>query len=300
MSELDVRLAAFAWLRDREKTNGGIFLGTELQRGFEYEGRQITLKGATGIWSPQGFAIPISITTSKRGPYRLDDIGDDGLLTYAYRGTDPNHRDNVGLRKAYRTRTPLIYFKEVHDHRYQAIWPVIVLEDHPRSLFVRAAMEPAYAELTTSADLEDISLSPLDLRRYAWAQVRQRLHQGAFREMVITAYRKRCTVCRLAHPELLDAAHIIPDADDKGVPIVQNGLSLCKIHHAAFDNDIMGIDADHVVHISRRVLAEKDGPMLKHGLQELEGSAIILPARVADRPDRDRLARRFEQWRRAG
>jgi hypothetical protein len=56
-------------------------------------------------------------------------IGDDGLLTYAYRGTDPNHRDNVGLRKAYRTRTPLIYFKEVHDHRYQAIWPVIVLED---------------------------------------------------------------------------------------------------------------------------------------------------------------------------
>lgn len=96
------------------------------------------------------------------------------------------------------------------------------------------------------------------------------------------------------------AITLIPDADDKGVPIVQNGLSLCKIHHAAFDNDIMGIDPDHVVHISRKVLAEKDGPMLKHGLQELEGSAIILPARVADRPDRDRLARRFEQWRRAG
>jgi putative restriction endonuclease len=299
MSELDVRLAAFAWLRDREKYNGGIFLGTELQQGFEYQGRRIILKGATGIWFPRGFSMPISITTSLRGPYRLDDI-EDGILTYAYRGTNPDHRDNVGLRESCRTRTPLIYFKEVHDHHYQALWPMIVLDDHRGSLFVRASMEPAYAELGPDADPESIALSPLDVRRYALRQARQRLHQGAFREMVITAYRKRCTVCRLAHPELLDAAHIIADIDDTGVPIVQNGLSLCKIHHAAFDNDIMGIDADHVVHISRRVLAEKDGPMLKHGLQELDNRPIVLPARVADRPDRARLAERFARWQRAG
>ncbi len=299
MTEFDVRLDAFRWLRDKERTNGGIFLGTELAHGFPCDGRLVTLKGATGIWFPRGFAMPISITTSLRGPYRLDDIA-DGILTYAYRGTNPDHRDNVGLREACRTRTPLIYFKEVHDHHYQALWPMIVLDDHRGSLFVRASMEPAYAELGPDADPEDIELSPLDVRRYALRQARQRLHQGAFRELVISAYHERCTVCRLAHPELLDAAHIISDTDLLGTPIVQNGLSLCKIHHAAFDNDIMGIDPDHVVHISRRVLAEKDGPMLKHGLQELDGSSIILPARAAERPDRDRLARRFELWKQAG
>lgn len=296
MSEFDARLAAFAWLRDRGKSSGGIFPGSELVRGFEHEGRRITLKGATGIWFPQGFAIPISMTTRANGPYKLDDIGEDGVLTYAYRGVDPNHRDNVGLRRAGKTRTPLIYFREVANHHYQAIWPVIVIEDHPEDLCVRAVMEPAFANLGPDVDPSTIALSPLDLRRYAWTQTRQRLHQGAFRDLVITAYRQRCTVCRLAHPELLDAAHIIADSDDAGAPIVRNGLSLCKIHH----NDILGIDADHVVHISRTVLAEKDGPMLKHGLQELEGGTIILPTRVADRPDRDRLKRRFERWKLAG
>jgi putative restriction endonuclease len=299
VSELDVRIAAFAWLKEHGSDDGYVFPGTLLNRGFDYKGQRITLKGAAGIWFPQGFSIPISITTARNGPYRLDDIADDGLLTYAYRGTDPNHRDNVGLREAYRTRTPLIYFREVHDSNYQAIWPVIVLEDHSEGLYVRASMDPAYADLRPGVEPLAIEMSPLDLGRYAWAQTRQRLHQGAFRDIVITAYGHRCTICRLAHPELLDAAHIIPDADTRGTPIVQNGLSMCKIHHAAYDTDILGISPDYRVHISRRVLVEKDGPMLRHGLQELDGSPIILPSRTADRSDRDRLAHRYERWRTA-
>lgn len=300
MSELDVRIAAFTWLKAHGAANGDVFPGTMLNRGFTYQGQRITLKGAAGIWFPQGFSIPISITTALNGPYRLDDITDDGLLTYAYRGNDPEHRDNRGLREACRTRTPLIYFREVLDSHYQAMWPVIVLEDHAEGLFVRAAMDPAYADLRPSDDPLSINLSPLDLRRYAWIQTRQRLHQGAFRDIVITAYDHRCTVCRLRHVELLDAAHIIPDSDDRGTPVVQNGLSLCKIHHAAYDADILGISPDYQVHIGRRVLEEHDGPMLKHGLQELDGSHIILPTRLDDRPDRDRLAARFERWQAAG
>ncbi len=299
MPELDIRLAVFSWLRERGAANGGILPGAELNEGFIYQGRRITLKGASGIWFPQGFTVPLSITTALNGPYRLDDIADDGLLTYAYRGIDPNHRDNRGLREACRTRTPLVYFREVRQHNYQAIWPVIILEDQPESLLVRAAMDPAYADLRPDADPAAIDLSPLDLRRYAWTQTRQRLHQGAFRDIVITAYNCRCTVCRLGHNELLDAAHIIADNDVRGTPIVQNGLSLCKIHHAAFDSDIMGISPDYEVRISRKILEEHDGPMLRHGLQELDGTRIILPAKAADRPDPERLASRFDRWQQA-
>jgi putative restriction endonuclease len=294
--ELEVRIAAFAWLKDHGAVNGDVFLGTLLNRGFEYQGRRVTLKGAAGIWFPQGFTVPISITTALNGPYRLDDIADDGLLTYAYRGQDPHHRDNQGLREAFRTRTPLIYFREVHDSNYQAIWPVIILEDHPEDLFVRAALDPAYSDLRSDVDPLSINLSPIDLRRYAWTQTRQRLHQGAFRDLVVRAYGHRCTVCRIGHTELLDAAHIIPDTDDRGTPVVQNGLSLCKIHHAAYDTDILGISPDYRVRISRRVLEERDGPMLKHGLQELDGSHIVLPVRPVDRPDPERLGHRFEKW----
>jgi len=299
IDETAIRLHAFRWLQDREQWNGGIFLGQELNEGFQYQGRRITLKGPSGIWFPKNFSIPISITTSKNGPYDLDDIGDDGILVYAYQGTDREQRENRGLREAMRTRTPLIYFKEVHNHRYQAIWPVMILSDHPESLHVRAAVDPAYGEMRPGVAFEDTQLSPLDLRRYAWSQTRHRLHQGAFRELVVSAYDQRCAICRLNHPELLDAAHIIADSDDRGIPVVQNGLSLCKIHHAAYDQNILGVDADYTVHVREDILREKDGPMLKHGIQELNGSRLILPRRNADKPDQDRLAERFGMFRTA-
>lgn len=295
-SETSIRLAAFAWLKDQERWTGGIVDGRALNAGFPFEGRLITLKGQTGIWSPAGFSMPISITTSKKGPYDLDDIGDDGLLTYAYRGTDPMHRDNRGLREAMRTRTPLIYFKEVHGHRYQAIWPVIVLEDFPEQLCVRAAIDPAYANLQTGIEFGDVAASPLDLRRYAWRETRQRLHQGAFRDIVVSAYQERCAICRLNHAELLDAAHIIEDGDERGIPVVNNGLSLCKIHHAAYDKGILGVDTRYQVHIREDILREHDGPMLRHGLQELNGSSLTLPDKKKDWPDLDRLEERFERF----
>jgi hypothetical protein len=39
-----------------------------------------------------------------------DELSPDNLLTYRYRGTDPAHRDNLGLRLAMGPRAPLIYF----------------------------------------------------------------------------------------------------------------------------------------------------------------------------------------------
>ncbi len=298
-SETDLRLAVFKWLKDTEQFTGGVYRGIDLNKGINVAGRTLTLKGPTGIWKPAGFELPLSITTSKKGPYDLDEIGFDGLLTYAYRGTNSQHRDNVGLRDALRTRTPLIYFKEVHNHRYQAIWPVIVLEDHPESLYFRAAIDPAYENLRPGIEFTETAPSPLDVRRYAWANTRIRLHQGAFRDIVLEAYDCHCAICRLQHPELLDAAHIIPDNAEHGLPLVTNGLSLCKIHHAAYDQNILGVSPDYHVHIRQDILEEHDGPMLKHGLQELNGTALILPRRITDYPDRDKLEERFRLFRTA-
>jgi putative restriction endonuclease len=296
IDELAMRLKVFEWFRHRSEEAGGIFDGRELNAGINVAGHRITLKGQSGIWYPAGFSLPISITTAAHGPYRLDDIGDDGILTYAYRGQDSEHRDNRGLREAMRTRTPLVFFRGVHDHRYQAIWPLIIIDDDPAALCVQACLDPAYNEIGPGVSSSEITPSPIDLRRYAWGQTRHRLHQEAFRDIVVSAYDERCAICSLHHPELLDAAHIIADSDDRGEPIVQNGLSLCKIHHAAYDRGILGVSPDYLVRIRSDILEERDGPMLRHGLQELEGSMLLLPTRVADRPDKDRLALRFREF----
>ena len=59
---------------------------------------------------------------------------------------------------------------------------------------------------------------------------------------------------------------------------------------------MLGVSPDYRVAINRELLEEVDGPMLKHGLQEMHGRTLTLPARHADRPDRERLAWRWERF----
>ena len=73
-------------------------------------------------------------------------------------------------------------------------------------------------------------------------------------------------------------------------------MALCKIHHAAYDQDFLGVSPDYVFHINERLLADRDGPMLQFGLQAMNGKTLELPSRRDDRPDRDYLAERFARF----
>jgi putative restriction endonuclease len=84
--------------------------------------------------------------------------------------------------------------------------------------------------------------------------------------------------------------------NSSGEPVVPNGIRLSKIHHAAFDTHLIGIDPDYRLHVSERLLIQKDGLMLE-ALKRLNGEMIHLPTRAKDRPDRDRLALRFERFK---
>jgi putative restriction endonuclease len=132
-------------------------------------------------------------------------------------------------------------------------------------------------------------------RQYVFRETRVRVHQARFRARVVPAYRDRCAICRLKEPRLLDAAHIVGDREEEGEPVVSNGLSLCSIHHRAFDQDLVGVSPDYDVHVSRRLLEEEDGPMLEL-LKGFHGRTIEVPERRAWRPDRERLALRFERF----
>jgi putative restriction endonuclease len=165
--------------------------------------------------------------------------------------------------------------------------------------------EPASRQFVVALDLEQMErwatdgAIDLDLRRrYAVRVVRDRLHQPLFRARVLTAYEGKCAICRLRHIELLDAAHIRSD-EDGGAPVVPNGISTCKIHHAAYDSDLLGVNPDYRVLISEDVLEESDWPTLRYALQELHGSNLELPRQRAARPDRALLAERFDRFQRA-
>jgi len=235
---------------------------------------------------------------SERKPAAYDDqLDDDGVLAYRYRGTNPDHRDNVALRQAMAWQAPLIYFHGLVPGWYEAIWPVYVVGDDPAHLtFTVLAEDRAFAggqpEMGTPAAVEG-------RRRYVTTLVQHRLHQHAFRERVLLAYHDRCSICQLRHRELLDAAHILPDRHPRGEPLVANGLALCTLHHAAFDRHVLGVRPDLIVEVRQDVLHEADGPMLRHGLQGFQGARLQVPRRQEQQPNREFLAERYELFRRA-
>lgn len=302
--ELDarLRLTAFEFLRVESERLGTTELTRDLlARGFVFEGQRVPLLSPQGIFKPALLPeLPLSITTappSDRKPAAYDDrLEEDGLLAYRYRGSDPMHRDNVALRLAMLRNAPLVYFFGIVPGRYEAIWPVFVVGDDPHRLtFTVVAEDRAFAHM----DGTPVTPGEDARRRYVTTLVQRRLHQQAFRERVLLAYRGTCGICRLRHRELLDAAHILPDRHPRGAPIISNGLALCTLHHAAFDRQVLGVRPDLIVEVRRDILHEEDGPMLIHGLQGFDGARLLVPRREDDQPNRHFLAERYELFRRA-
>lgn len=292
MEDYQIRLAAFNWLKSQLKIRGETIPREVLRTQFYYKNTRIPLVSPQGIFKPKVCNLPLTIASTPEGPYD-DGLDYSGYLRYKYRGVDINHRDNVGLRKLMETNTPLIYLLGIVPGKYLPLWPVYIIGDDPENLTFTVAVDTELAIPKPDMIRSDEDNSR---RSYITSQIKVRLHQCSFREKVIRAYRQQCAFCRLKHVELLDAAHIIPDSDPLGKPIVTNGLSLCKIHHAAFDRFFIGVTPDYHIIIRKDILEEEDGPMLKYGLQEMHKKKIILPSSESDWPNPEFLGNRYNEF----
>jgi putative restriction endonuclease len=264
-----------------------------LDQGFPYRGRRVPFlqkfKGIHRAAAQEGPAA-LSIVTSANSPYDDEEIA-DGFL-YAYRAGAIDQSDNRALRAAHDLGVPLVYFVATRPGWYKPLYPSYVVADDPvarRVLVAPGRMVGPIDEREPVAP-ED----PLE-RRYAVRETRVRLHQARFRGRILVAYSSKCAICRLKETRLLDAAHIVGDLEHRGDPQIENGLSLCSIHHRAFDQDLVGVAPDYQVHVSPRLLDDEDGPMLEL-LKTFHQQSIELPRKHAWRPDPERLATRFERF----
>ena len=305
MNDAPFRRAAFDWLAAQAERYGEVLPRTLLADGFDCREERIRIVGPQGIFKPRAMQLPLSITTSPNSPYN-DAFGEDHLLRYRYRGADPSHPDNAGLRQAMKERAPLVYLHGLMPGRYLPVWPVYVVHDEPgRLTFTIAVDDATYANTQLDRALGIVAPRVAEteermlFRSYRTAAVQVRVHQGRFRERVLRAYREQCAFCSLRHEELLDAAHIVPDSEPEGEPTVRNGMALCKLHHAAFDRLFIGVTPDYVIKVREDILQEEDGPMLLHGLKGLHDRRILLPRVQKLRPARELLEIRHGQFRAA-
>jgi putative restriction endonuclease len=294
------RAAALAYVSNQSARLGGRVGLAELE-SFNFEGRRVPLiHRQRGIRKVPWLEAAVSIMTTfaprpDMRPYD-DGVGPDGYQRYKWRGNDPLAWDNIALRRAMEWERPLIWLYGVAPGLYAPIAPVWLVHEEPEQQQFVVAVDEAMRDQWTDV------FHPVDLvarRQYAEVVIRQRVHQRVFRQRVLIAYNSQCALCRLRHPELLDAAHIKEDADG-GEPVVPNGVSMCAIHHRAFDHNVIGIRPDYVLQVRPDVLEEHDGPTLRHSLQGLHGETLTVPASRRARPDRDLLEERFARFLRAG
>jgi putative restriction endonuclease len=139
--------------------------------------------------------------------------------------------------------------------------------------------------LPTKAEEEQFQLK--QRRQDATRKVRARPGQQRFSFNVLRRYGRKCAVCDIRVPEVLDAAHLVPDRR-QGSYDARNGVVFCAVHHRAFDAGLFGIEPDTL-----RIHYKANGP----GADSLRIDYETLE-HLPKKPHEEALQWRWERWQR--
>ncbi|BAZ47096.1 hypothetical protein NIES4102_41420 (plasmid) [Chondrocystis sp. NIES-4102] len=116
------------------------------------------------------------------------------------------------------------------------------------------------------------------------------VRDGAFRRIVTSVYGYRCAFCGMQvfnnQENIVDGAHIKPFSqfyDDR----INNGLSLCKNHHWAFDRFWFTINDDYTILVSDNL--HEDSPHATP-MKTFHGQSLLLPNNSSHHPRLDAIA----------
>ena len=302
-----LRTKAFASVSQLGREHG-LFAEREFKIGFSHDGHRMRLcHTQMGIYKPPLMRYLLSIRSvipksndrlySDQKTIQYQIYESHQAVDYDFMGTDPSANANQLLWEAYKYETPIIYFFGVARTLYQALYPAYIIDWDAKKLRCRVAF--GFPGL-------DKPKKPIDAsqRRYTMHMVQKQLHKTKFRLEVLKAYRNRCAMTGLQINRLLSAAKIVHRDDEKlGTTCIPNGLPLSSLHLSAFDANIIGVDPDYLIHVSKRKLEELkmkgfDGEkQVIDSLKALGKQKIQLPKNEAHKPSRDLLAMRFEQYK---
>lgn len=294
MSDDTIRLLALNRVRELRELWGDSIPESELAKGFPHSGDVVLLKGPQGIFKPRQLTDgPLTIMSTLGSQYEDELLDEANTLRYDYAPPSREH-ENLGLKNLMAAGKPVILLKQVKAKprpEYMVVAPLYVegFDDRVRqfSLSTRADLSPR-TDTQAGVVLREIQ------RAYGETTVQTRLHQAYFRRDVLSVYRSRCCVCELRVRPLLQGAHIVPDSEAAGVPTVQNGLSLCSIHHAAYDRSIVRIKSDYTIAVEQESIEAGDN-FARISLSEFDGRRIFVPSDITQQPNPDFLDWRFRR-----
>jgi putative restriction endonuclease len=269
-----------------------------ISEGFLFNGEKVLLDNrAVGIFKLRQMsecAISIKTTMQRDGSEGIyNDHHDSGEhYKYALQRSVPRGVNNKYLWASIASGTMLIYFQAITLGQYTVIWPWFVADILPEKGY--ALIAESHKSSASMLANDKYEVPTVIESRYQVRETKVRMLQASFRQNVLAAYSGKCAITGLQNKTLLEAAHIIPDSELGKLQYVSDGIALSRIHHRAYDLNLLGICPDNQIHISEELKQGKDNKFMRDALLEFEGGKLAMPRAVINRPDRDKLAARFE------
>lgn len=239
MVELERRMSLW---REVQKFSDG-----EVPIGFLHEHN--IYRGAQGIYVDKKKTKPlttdsIGVTVSVRhtGDYYPEELSGDGLIYHYPKTKRTKSRDKNEILATKHTLgmgLPIFVILNGKTNKLREVklgWVVSFDDINEVFLILFAKEKPPYVE---KVEEEKFQLKEKKMGKSTKAKTRP--YQAQFRFEVMKNYGCKCAVCDVSHPKMLEAAHLC-EKEDSGSDYWQNGIVLCKNHHAAFDNGLFGIE----------------------------------------------------------
>lgn len=134
---------------------------------------------------------------------------------------------------------------------------------------------------------QDVLFDLKDLKgETAIRQVKTRVNQFVFRQMVLANYSTKCAITGIDIPELLLASHIMPWSKSEEHRLnPENGICLSALYDKAFDRGIIGINKNYEVILSTSLKKKKDTVFYKNHFASIDNLKIIEPLKYLPRKE---------------
>jgi putative restriction endonuclease len=117
-------------------------------------------------------------------------------------------------------------------------------------------------------------------------QVKTRVNQNVFRQIVISNYSGKCAISGIDIPELLLASHIVPWSKNEEERLnPENGICLSALYDKAYDKGLIAINEQYQILISDKLKKKKDAVYYGKYFAPIENKSLIQPQRYFPKKD---------------
>lgn len=117
-------------------------------------------------------------------------------------------------------------------------------------------------------------------------EVKTRVNQNVFRQIVLANYNKKCAITGIDLPDLLVASYIIPWSKNENERLnPENGICLSALYDRAFDKGLIGITEKYQIILSSELKTKEKKGFYPLIFENLNGMALQLPYKYLPRKE---------------